>query len=260
MERTELYYGQHGEDFLLEKIFKGKSNGYFVEVGCLDGIEFSNTYFFERKGWKGICLEAHHDFIPALRQNRPGAQVVHCAIGEEDRDEVIFYANKAGSLSTVDRSEEERWKKNYADDFSGFEEQKVSMRTLTSVFDEYHPQHIDFVSLDIEGYEVNALKGLDLNKYRPHIFIIEYKDDDHKNLLEEILFPSHYHFLAQIGCNLFYGLDQADKEILLGKHNRIQVKRFDKSGEAYTQEINLSKPPLWERIKGALRRRLGMII
>ena len=68
----ETYYSQHGEDFLIHKIFKGKTNGYYVEIGCLDGIEFSNTYFFEKIGWKGACIEAHHDFIADLKEKAEG--------------------------------------------------------------------------------------------------------------------------------------------------------------------------------------------
>ena len=76
-----VYYSQHGEDFLLNKIFENKKTGYYVEIGCLDGIEFSNTYFFEKMGWEGACVEAHNDFIDKLRENRPRARVVHCAEG-----------------------------------------------------------------------------------------------------------------------------------------------------------------------------------
>ena len=108
----EKFYSQHGEDFLVDKIFNGKTKGTYVEVGCLDGIEYSNTYYFEKKGWNGVCIEAHNDFIPILKQNRPKSTVVHCAAGEENKDEVTFYANKIGSLSTLDKNEEERWQKS----------------------------------------------------------------------------------------------------------------------------------------------------
>ena len=114
---TEKYYGQHGEDFLLNRIFQGKSSGYYVEIGCLDGIEFSNTYFFEKKGWKGLCIEAHNDFITQLKKNRPAATIVHCAVGEKDLEEVTFYANKLGSLSTLDKSEELRWQQDHYKEF-----------------------------------------------------------------------------------------------------------------------------------------------
>lgn len=256
----ELFYSQHGEDFLLDKIFNGKKDGYFVEIGCLDGIEYSNTYYFEKKGWKGVCVEAHNDFITALRMNRPNSTVVHCAVGEDNKESVTFYANKAGSLSTLDRSEEERWKKNYSNDFHGFKEQQVPMRTLTSIFDELKLKSIDFVSLDIEGYEVKALAGLDFTKHKPKVFVIEYKNDTHKAELEEILFKHGYHFLSHIGCNLFYSVNAADKKTVTTDYGKVRVIRIDEHGNQKPFEVNLSKPGWIDKIKTVLKAMgLGII-
>jgi len=250
------YYGQHGEDFLLDKIFKGKKNGFYVEIGCLDGIEFSNTYYFENIGWKGVCVEAHKDFIEQLKTNRKKAQIVHCAVGEKDVEQVTFYANKIGSLSTLDKKEEERWEKNYKEFFTGFEEQQVRMRTLTSIFDELNVPAIDFVSLDIEGYEIQALSGLDLNKYKPRVFVIEYKDDEHKQGIESILFPAGYHLLGTIGCNLFYGTDQNDKQVLSKDHGKLNVIVVE-DGKEKIKEISFAKPTIWNKVKFRLNRILG---
>jgi FkbM family methyltransferase len=250
----ESYYSQHGEDFLVNKIFNNKTNGVFVEIGCLDGIEYSNTYYFEKKGWSGVCVEAHNDFITSLKTNRPGSTIVHCAVGEENKDEVVFYANKIGSLSTLDKSEEKRWQENYKDYFHGFEEQKVRMRTMTSIFDELKIGQIDFVSLDIEGYEINALKGLDFNKYKPSIFVIEYKDEEHKKGLEAILFPAGYKYLATIGCNLFYGLNYSAKKIINTNYGTINLTHVDMEGQARSHEVVLSKPTLKARVKNVVRK------
>jgi FkbM family methyltransferase len=249
----ENYYSQHGEDFLINKIFKNKSEGYFVEVGCLDGIEYSNTYYFEKKGWKGLCIEAHQDFISALKRNRPQSKIVHCAIGEKDIENVTFYANKAGSLSTLDKGEEERWRKSYSNDFHGFDEQRVSMRTLSSVFDELKLTSIDFVSLDIEGYEVKALAGLDFSKYKPIVFIIEYKDENHKRELEEILFSHQYHFLSQVGCNLFYSTNPSYKKIMSENHGTVTLTKIDANGVAHYHKRVLTDSA-WSKIKSKLRK------
>jgi FkbM family methyltransferase len=249
------YYSQHGEDFLVDQVFKGKTNGFYVEIGCLDGIEFSNTYFFEKKGWDGICVEAHKDFIEMLKVNRKHSQIVHCAVGEKDQDNVIFYANKIGSLSTLDKTEEERWKKNYTEFFTGFEEQQVKMRTLTSIFDELNVKEIDFISLDIEGYEVQALSGMNLKKYRPRIFIIEYKDEKHKSEVEGVLFQYRYSFLAKIGCNLFYGTEIADADILKAKYGKIQLVAFDKEGKEEQREVGINlSPSIAERVKFKIKK------
>ncbi|HLA58618.1 MAG TPA: FkbM family methyltransferase [Puia sp.] len=251
---SNTFYSQHGEDFLLNEIFKGKRDGYFVEVGCLDGIEYSNSYHFEKKGWKGACIEAHNDFINSLFKNRPNSTIVHCAVGEDNKENVTFYANKVGSLSTLDKNEEERWKKNYSADFHGFEEQHVSMRTLTSIFDQLALKTIDFVSLDIEGYEVKALSGLDFAKYKPRVFVIEYKDELHKSQLDEILFKYKYHFLSHVGCNLFYSLEITDKKIVNANHGIVQLIRVDSNGVQHYKEIKLKKPSWTDKIKTLLMK------
>ena len=103
---SESYYSQHGEDFLLSRYFTGHE-GFFVEIGCIDGKRFSNTYHFELKGWKGICVEAHQDYIALLRTNRPKSAIIHCAVGEADEDQAVFFANARGSLSSLDPTKEE---------------------------------------------------------------------------------------------------------------------------------------------------------
>ena len=246
------YYGQHGEDYLVNKIFNGKQNGFFVEIGCLDGIAYSNTYFFEQKGWKGICVEAHNDFIKTLKTNRKHSAIVHCAVGEKNVDDVVFYANKIGSLSTLDKKEEERWKKNYKEFFTGFEEQHVPMRTLTNIFDEQQVKEIDFISLDIEGYEVQALTGLDLDKYKPRLFIIEYKDEVHKAGVDSILLNKSYHMLGKIGCNLFYSTNEEDKKVITSKHPSITAILPQTDGTEKLKTITFGKPSFLEKVKNKI--------
>jgi FkbM family methyltransferase len=203
------YYSQHGEDYLLDLMFAGKNDGFFVEVGCIDGKRFSNTLHFEEKGWRGLCIEAHPDFIPLLKKNRPNSIVCNYAVGESDADNVVFYATDRGSLSTLDKSQETRWKKHYAKYFHGFEEKRVSKRTLTTIFNEQRVGHIDFISLDIEGYEVPALRGLDLAIFAPDVFVIETEDKKQKKEQEKILHPHGYFLAASIARNLFYTRDRA---------------------------------------------------
>ena len=239
---------------MINELFGKKRNGFFVEIGCLDGIEYSNTYFFEKKGWNGICVEAHHDFIEMLKKNRPGSSIVHCAVGEKNEDHVTFYANAIGSLSTLDKSEEERWNKSYKEFFTGFEEQDVKMRTLTTIFDELKVAEIDFVSLDIEGYEVQALSGLDFSKYKPRVFVIEYKDDEHKNKLENILFPNGYSFMRQLDCNLFYSTEPADKKLLTKNYKKIHLIIPAKDGTETIREVSINMPTTTEIIRGKLSK------
>src|SRR5688500_18948182 len=122
------FYSQHGEDLLLAAMLEDVEAGRFAEVGCIDGLRFSNTLHFEARGWRGLCVEAHRDYIDLLRENRPGSTVVHAAASERDAEQVTFYANRRGSLSSVDRGREAEFARRFGEYFTGYEEQKVSMR------------------------------------------------------------------------------------------------------------------------------------
>jgi FkbM family methyltransferase len=202
------FYSQHGEDYLLDLMFPDTKDGFFVEIGCIDGRRFSNTLYFEEKGWKGLCVEAHPDYIPFLKQNRPNSIICHYAVGEKDEDDVIFYSNDRGSLSTLDKTQEARWKKQYAEYFHGFVEKHVAKRTLNSIFKEQQVGHINILSLDIEGYEIPALQGLDLRVYQPDVLVIETDGDDQKNRQNEILSAAGYFSATSLYGNIFYVRDQ----------------------------------------------------
>jgi FkbM family methyltransferase len=212
------FYSQNGEDFILDEIFKDKNNGFFVEVGCIDGRRFSNTLRFEEKGWKGLCVEAHEGYIELLKMNRPGSIVCHSAAADVDEEDVTFYANARGSLSTLDSSQEEKFRREFKDYFSGFEEQKVVKRRLDTLFNEFNIKEIDILSLDIEGYEVEALRGIDFNIYKPKVMVIEADSPKHKKHIDEILLPAGYFVIGALLSNVFYTTDKALVAKFRGKH------------------------------------------
>jgi FkbM family methyltransferase len=198
------YYSQHGEDYIVDKIFRNIKGGFFVEIGCIDGRRFSNTLVLEKRGWKGICIEAHPDYIGLLKRNRPNSIVIHAAVGEADQDEVNFYANSRGSLSTLDKRKEIEFKDRYEQYFTGFEVKKVKKRRLDTILSEFDVKEIHVMSLDIEGYESQALKGLNLDKYRPNLFVIEADSNEDEKRVDQILIASGYYKGFKIACNLFY--------------------------------------------------------
>lgn len=228
------YYSQHGEDYLLDLIFQGQKTGFFVEVGCIDGIRFSNTLSFERRGWKGLCIEAHAGYIAALRENRPGSIVEHCAAGEADEESVTFYANFRGSLSSLDRTQESRFR-TFGKYFGGFTEQKVAKRRLDTVLARHGVGRIDVLSLDIEGYEVEAMRGLDLARFRPRVMVIEVDGKAQEAALDALILPQGYLKWICLGGNLFYLADAALAAAARGRVLEAEIIRapdeFNGTGE-----------------------------
>ncbi len=201
------FYSQHGEDFIVNELFRQKEKGFFVEVGCIDGKRYSNTLFFEERGWKGICIEAHQDFIDCLKKNRPLSNVVHCAVSDIDQNEVAFYTNSRGSLSTLDPTKEVAFKQNFANYFSGFTQTTVRQFTLNSIFEHNHVTQVDLLSIDVEGCEVEVLLGLNFEKYMPAIIVVESDTKEHEKKIDSII-KNNYFKAIKIAQNIIYVSEQ----------------------------------------------------
>lgn len=183
---TGIFYSQAGEDVIVYKFFKQKGikTGFYVDIGASDGKRFSNTYVFEKDGWNGICVEAHPDYFKLLEQNRHGAINVYAACGEEDKKECTFYANYRGSFSTLNKDMVKIFAGNnkFVGDknkpvIQGFKNGsiQVPMMTIDTLLDTYVPKNtrIDFLTIDIDGSEANALPSFQLRQWMPTIIVAE---------------------------------------------------------------------------------------
>lgn len=179
-----------------------RRNGVFVEAGANDGLTYSNTYYLERfHGWSGILVEA----IPSLYQracrNRPGAKVYNFALvppENEGRQVELIYGNLmslvAGAMGSDDADEEHIRKARQHEPSAGSYRISVSGRTLSSLIEDAGKEHVDLLSLDVEGYEAEVLRGLDLKKHRPDYICVESRD---RAAIDAQLLP-HYRLVDQL--------------------------------------------------------------
>jgi len=168
-----LYQSQHGEDAWLERYFRGKRQGFFVDVGAYDGVVLSNSYYFERVGWTGVLVEAHPDKAAACRENRPRSRVFECA---------AVASAEVKTLDLIDVPDGEVYSTVVPSDFNlkrldeyglGSRRIPVACRTLDAMLSEIDAPAIDFVSIDVEGAELDVLKGFDLARWKPRLVIVE---------------------------------------------------------------------------------------
>jgi FkbM family methyltransferase len=216
-ESNKTFYSQNGEDFLLDKIFQGIDKGFFVEVGCVDGKRFSNTLYFEKKGWSGLCIEAHNDYIDHLKKNRQNSKIIHCAVGATNNRQVSFYADKRGSLSSLDNFKAEELKRDYPS-FTGFTKQRVPQKNLNTIFEENAVENIHILSIDIEGGEFEALKGIDFSKYKPRVLVIEFDSISYLQKLKNNLRNEGYISGPIIGTNIFFSRKKDNMEKISGNN------------------------------------------
>ena len=176
------YPALHDMDHQLER-YLPEQGGFFVEAGGNDGYTQSNTYVFERRhGWHGVLVEPVPELARACALERPGSRVVRAALvatGFSDREVSLRF----GGLMTVvvgGREADDEWVA--AAHTVGQEEPphelRAPARTLSSILDEMRAPEVDLLSLDVEGYEAQALAGLDLERHAPRFVLVEMRDTE----------------------------------------------------------------------------------
>lgn len=164
------------------------NGGFFIEAGANDGVSQSNTYFLERAlGWRGVLVEPVPRLFKKCRRNRRNSVVFNCALvspENEGTDVSICDMGARGLLSRVSEG------KSASDGVVT----RTCGRTLTSILTELEVEQIDFFSLDVEGYELEVLKGMDFSRFVPSLILIETAQVEK---VDKSLFP-YYERVAQL--------------------------------------------------------------
>ena len=176
---TKRSFAQGQQDIKLKPYLNFK-RGFFIEAGANDGITCSNTLYFEKYlKWRGLLVEPIPELAERCKTNRPHCIVENCALVPFDYKPAEIEMSYCDLMSVVKGG-----RKTLEDELDhirrGCEVQaiqsyelKVPARTLTSILDQHSIRNVDFLSLDVEGFELSVLKGIDFDKYRPKFILIE---------------------------------------------------------------------------------------
>jgi FkbM family methyltransferase len=179
-------YSKMGMGGLTEKLNKylNFKEGVFIEVGANDGVAQSNTYYLEKiLKWKGYLIEAIPELSERCKKNRRRSLVFNCAlVSPEDHGKEIKINYDKDSRGLMSKIGDCGQRSSFCETVS------IRGRTLTDVLEQASAQKIDFFSLDVEGFELEVLKGLDLNKYRPTLMLVETSQVE---AVDAILFNSY---------------------------------------------------------------------
>lgn len=157
--------------------------GFFVEAGAHDGLTQSNTAMLEfSRGWAGMLVEPIPAFATHCAQHRPRSIVEQAALVANDfpSDTITMtYCNRSSIVeegrgsNAADRDWIEKCRR--LPDQRHIEPYRLTVpaATLSQLLDRNKISHVDFLSLDLEGYEAEALRGLDLTRHRPTFMLIE---------------------------------------------------------------------------------------
>jgi FkbM family methyltransferase len=167
-------YAQHGEDLLVKSYFETKKNGFFVDIGAHHPFRFSNTYIFYKRKWRGINIDA-----------KPGTKKLFDLFRPRDINLELGIASSEGSLRyymfnepALNGFSQDLSKLRDSDTDNGYHiigTKDIPVFPLVKVLDDYLPANIevDFLSVDVEGLDLDVLSSNDWNKYRPKLVVAE---------------------------------------------------------------------------------------
>lgn len=173
----KVSYSQSGEDTIVAYILyclgiKNEEITY-LDLGANHAKVLSNTYYFYKNGGKGVLVDANPKLIQELAFYRHRDTVVNCIISENENEEMDFYILSGDGLSTPDKEQAlEVCKINTNIHIDSII--KVKSNTVNNIIEKYFGGIAPtFISLDIEGNDLEVIKSMDLDKYRPLVIIVE---------------------------------------------------------------------------------------
>ncbi len=195
------YYSTNSEDNILYNIiFKHIKNGFFIDVGAGDGITNNNTLFLEKElNWNGICIEANKDLIDILNINR-NSKILNVCISNSNNHTIHFLNTKddpfkSGILANLSKSH-----LNQMNNIKNANILNLEPLKLQNIIRDINI--IDYLSIQLQGSELDCLESLDFSKC--HINIISVQDQNNSHEIELLLLANGFKKWHKIGFNQIY--------------------------------------------------------
>ena len=165
------------EDLEILKYFKGKKNGFYVDVGCYHPIHRNNTYLLYKLDWRGINIDISEFSIDLFNYLRPDDLNYNFAISNKNEILKMYYQKELSQLSTI---EKEQANKVFQGDIK---EKKIQAFTLNEILakNKYKNYEIDLLNIDVEGADLKVIEGLSFDKFMPKLICVEI----HENKIKE---------------------------------------------------------------------------
>ena len=167
LEKMFNSYSQNGEDLIVEKLLD-KENGFYLEIGAYHPTRLSNTYRFYKKGWTGVVVEPNPEVKKIFEMIRPNDRFINVGVGEKT-GELNYFQYLIPALNTFS---EKQVKENKLKSYKVYKVNKVKVITINELLKIYVKRQIDFLSLDVEGWDKEILANWDW-KYKPKIICVE---------------------------------------------------------------------------------------
>jgi FkbM family methyltransferase len=195
-----ISYAQNFEDVLLARAFRGKTDGFYIDIGAMDDLLDSVTRHFYDLGWQGINIEPVDACYRKLVAGRPRDINLAVALGDTQETRELMEIAGTGLSS---------FRADYVGDPATAARRTVPVTTLARVCEEHVGERtVDFLKIDVEGWEEQVIRGADWQRFRPRVVVVEAtapnSPEPQWQSWEPVLLANRYLFAHFDGLNRFY--------------------------------------------------------
>lgn len=165
-----LVHSQEGEDLVLGRLLSSRRRGFYLDVGGHHPWRFSNTALLYDRGWHGLVIEPNPSMWFWFRLLRRRDDLVRCAVGRSAGFKTYFRFRES-ALNTMDSDLADQ---RSAMGFRMLSSTSVPVRTIDDILETHAIDgRIHLVSIDVEGFELEALAGFDVPRWKPEVICLE---------------------------------------------------------------------------------------
>ncbi len=211
------YYSQNREDLIIRAFFPEKKDGFYIDVGAHDPDYFSVTKLFYESGWSGINIEPQIAYYKRLQKKRPRDTNLNIGLGGETGTARFREYKKADGLSTVSEQMKDEYSLGgrYKEVAKDYREYDIEISTLTHIYKEYvKGRAVDFLKIDVEGYEREVVAGNDWTKNRPSLLCIE--SNHEKKNWHGLVSEANYVSVFRDGLNEYFVPRELKEDMMRG--------------------------------------------
>ena len=191
-------YSFEGTDLIISSLLRDVPKGVYLDVGANHPILSNNTFFFYQHGWGGIAIDGNPKYLKDFEELRPRDKFLNCIVSNSEK-ECEFLIFPDDTMSTINEEAAARYRSRFS--LEQIKSYKLRATTISKIWKEHALKDVHLLSIDIEGEEMNALEGLDINAFRPGIISIEIKNlslqSIHTNEVVRFLMHSGYKLIAK---------------------------------------------------------------
>jgi FkbM family methyltransferase len=192
------FYGQELQDMYVYLWFRGKKDGFFIDIGAYDGVTISNTYALEKIGWDGICIEPVPNIFNELCKNRK-CKCINVALSDNDAIDNRFIQTKGGRSGFTRNMSQ--YMISEAEKEGIVSEINVKSINFDTLMAEYEQKYVDFISIDVEGSEIEVLNTINFDKYKFGLITVE---NNQAERLKIFMKSKGYKVLLNVGVDILF--------------------------------------------------------